>query len=713
MPLSKLLFRPGVNREGTSYANEGAYYACDKIRFRSGYPEKVGGWSRLSDEQFTGIARALINWVTLDGENVLGIGTSSKYMLEIGGTFSDITPLRSTTAAGEATFAATAGSSIVTVTDADHGAVDGDYVTFSATASLGGNITSTILNREYLLTYVGANSYTIDVVTTAAAGDTGSGGASTIAAYQLNRGLDVYVAGLGWGAGPWPRYTVITLTNPFDTHSNTQIDVNDTAHGLVTGAWVYFSTIGDATVGGVATTSWLQAFQITRDNDNLYHFTSGTAASSTVSGVGGTVVVFYAASGSTGYGDPSTQSVGNQLRVWTHDLFGEDLVYAVRGGGAYYYDYSTSGVSGRGVALSALSGATQAPTQVNIIMVSQRDRHVVALGCNMLDGSGAFDALQIRWSDAEDAADWAPIPTNSAGDLRISAGSQIMAAAQTKQETLIWTDSALYSMQYIGAPYTFGVNLLGANISIMSPNAVVIVNGVAYWMGLGKFFTYSGAVDTLPCTLRQYIFDDFSLTQAYQVFAGSIAAFNEVWWFYPADGSSTVDRYVVFNYLENVWYYGTLARTAWLDSSIRRYPMGADYNNRILYHENGVDDNSGTSAAAIDSYVESSDFDIGDGDSYAFIRRILPDLNFTGSTVSAPTVELTLSPRTGSGTAYRSQTAKTVTVSALSPTQLYTNQVDIRVRGRQMKIRVENNTVGTHWQLGAPRIDVRPDGKAS
>lgn len=613
MPLVKFHAQPGVNREGTVYAAENQYYASEKVRFRSGFPEKIGGWIRYSANQFIGTARALINWVSLSGENILGIGTHKKYYTEIGGTFTDITPIRATTT-GTALFAATNGSSVVVVTDTGHGCLDGDYVTFTLAATLGGVVTATVLNKEYAISYLTVNTYSITVSVTANGSDTGNGGASTVAKYQINIGLDTYVSGVGWGAGPW---------------------------------------------------------------------------------------------GSGTWGTSITASSGAQLRLWGHDTFGEDLVFNVRGGGAYYWD--TSG-GGRGVTLASLGGASQAPTLVNQILVSQRDRHVIAFGCNNLGGSGAFDPLQIRWSDAESAAIWQPLATNSAGDLRIATGSQIMAAMQTRQEILVWTDSALHSLQYVGDPFVFGIGPLGT-ASIMGPLAAINVNGVAFWMGLDKFYTYAGMVQTLACTLRQYVFDDLNLSQAWQIFTGTVEAFNEVWWFYPSANSTTIDRYVVFNYVENLWYYGTIARTAWLDSHLRTYPLAADYNNRILLHEYGLDDVSGASAAAISSYVESGDTDIDDGDHFSFVRRILPDVNFLGSSAASPSVDITLIPRRDSGAAYQSPAAKTVTASALSPTQLYTDQVDIRIRGRQAKFRIESTGLGTQWQLGLMRLDVRPDGR--
>lgn len=710
MPLSKLVFKPGVNREGTVYSAEGQYYASDKIRFRSGFPEKIGGWMRWSNNQFTGIARNLINWVTLSGLNLVGVGTHLKYMIGVGGSFTDITPLRATSAAGAARFAAVNGSTTVTVTHTAHGALNGDFVTFSSAVSLGGALTAAILNLEYQITYLTADTYTITTSIAATAGDVGDGGAATVAAYQIHVGLNVFVTSVGWSAGSWPVFSSRTIANPFSTSiGSTTITFTDTAaHGLSTNDWIYFLGIQSATVAGISTATWLRAFQITSTGANTFTFVSPVAANATAGPLGGTVIVAYPGANQTGWGVASGQSISNQLRLWGHDTFGEDLVFNVRGGSVYYFD---SSAFTRGVLISSLPGASQAPTQANQILISQRDRHVIAFGSNNLDGTGAFDPLQIRWSDAESAAIWNPLSTNSAGDLRISSGSYIVTALQMRQEILIWTDCGLHSMQYVGASLIFGVTLVGNDISIIGPNAVANASGAAYWMGVDKFYVYTGTISTLPCTLRQYIFDDLNFSQAYQIFASTNKRFNEIWWFYPSKNSTTIDKYVIFNYLEDLWYYGTLARTALIDSSVSEYPIAADYNSRLLNHECQIDDQSGTVPIGINAFIESSDFDIGDGENFAFINRIIPDMNFLGSTADVPSAELTLIPRISSGSAYSTSPVKTMTVTALSPTQLYTDQLFIRIRGRQLKLRIESRDVGVQWQLGAPRLSIRQDGK--
>lgn len=615
MPFKALKFTPGVDREGTNYSNEGTFYASEKTRFRSGFPEKLGGWIRYSANQFTGTARALINWMSLAGSNHLGVGTHLKYMVETGTTFTDVTPIRATTAAGDVTFAATNGSTTITVADLNHGAVTNDYVTFSGAAGLGGTITAGVLNIEYQVAVVSSSVYTITSAVAADGADTGNGGASVVGTYQINTGLDVYVAGTGWGAGTYSRGT---------------------------------------------------------------------------------------------YGSAATVSVGSQLRLWSHDTFGEDLVACVRGGGVYYWDAS---IGGRMVALSALAGATQAPTVVNNLYVSDNDRHLLAIGCDMLDGTGVFDPLQIRWSDAESAAVWGPTSTNSAGDLRMQNGSITVAVAQTREETLIWTDLSIYSLQFIGSPLIYSLKVLGDSHGIISPNGFVVADGVVFWMAQDKFYTYAGQITELPCTIWRYVFDNLNINQAYQVFAGVNYRFGEVWWFYCASTSTTIDSYVIYNYIDKLWSYGTLARTAWLDSALRDYPMAADYNNRILYHEASVDDESSGAAVAFTSYIETADFDLGDGDQYMFVGQMLPDIDFSGSSTSTPSVSITLYPRNFPGQAQRSSTAKTVTATAVSPESLYTNRVDVRVRGRQMSFRITSTGAGVRWQLGVPRLDMRTDGR--
>ena len=640
MPLQKLEFRPGLNREGTDYANEGGWYDGDKIRFRSGFPEKIGGWSRLSSNTYLGVARSLWNWVDLDGSNYLGVGTNVKYYIERGGTYYDITPFSTITSPDNA-FVATNGSSTITVTDTVYNPSVGDFVVFSAAVSLGGNITATVLNQEYeVLTVPSTTTYTISArsATTglpvlANASDVGNGGTATVASYEVPTGRNNFTIGTGWGAGPWSR-----------------------------GTW------------------------------------------------------------GSGY----SAGFGQQLRLWSSDNFGQDLIIAPRGGGIYYWKDSL-GVTTRAVSLNTLSTAagfsgTYVPNTTNQVVASAIQKFVIAMGANSyIPGTPntPFNPMLVRWSDQINPYEWVPDITNQAGEFALTNGSFIMGARATRQEILIWTDSALYSMQYLGAPYVWGFNILMDNTSIMSPNAMITVNNVTYWMGGDKFYMYSGRVETLPCALRQYVFNDINKDQAFQVFAGANEGYNEVWWFYVSNssGGTVVDKYVIYNYVDRVWYYGSMSRSAWLDSGIRQYPMAADYNNRILYHESSVDDNAGETTLPIAAYVQSSDFDIGDGHNFGFVWRILPDVNFNGSNVNGPSVTMTVKPRQNSGTPYGSannpsvQSANNYGASQVYNVQEFTGQVYTRLRGRQLAFRIESDGIGVAWQLGMPRIDIRPDGR--
>lgn len=632
--LQKLTMRPGVNREGTNYSNEGGWYDCDNIRFRSGFPEKIGGWIRLTANTFQGVCRALWNWVTLGGSNLLGVGTHLKYYIEVGGVYNDITPIRKTTT-GTATFAATNGSAVLTVTDAAHGCIVGDFVTYTLAVSLGGAITATVLNQERQIVSVPtANTYTINVTTLANASDTGNGGALTVANYQINIGSATAIPVVGWGAGGW---------------------------GL--GTW------------GIGTSS------------------------------------------------------NTELRIWSNDNYGQDLVIAPRNGEVYYWEAS-NGVTVRAKFLSALSTAAgyagdYVPNQTLEVSASSIQRFVICFGANpYVSGTPntTFNPMLVRWSDQDNQYEWVPAITNQSGEFPLSVGSTIITSINTRQEILVWTNSALYSMQYLGPPYIWGFNILMDNISIASPNAAITINNVTYWMGVDKFYMYSGRVDTLPCSLRQYVFNDINIEQAFQVFCGSNEGYNEVWWFYCSTDSTAIDKYVIYNYLDKVWYYGSMSRTAWLDSSIRQYPMATNYDasavtGRTLYHEASVDDVAGTTPVAIDAFIQSSDFDIGDGHNFGFVWRILPDINFNGSNVDQPYVTMTVKPRQNSGSTYSAsnspevQSADNYAVSRSYNIQLFDGQVYTRIRGRQMAFRIESTELGVAWQLGAPRIDIRPDGK--
>lgn len=809
MPLQKLQFRPGLNREGTDYANEGGWYDGDHIRFRSGFPEKLGGWSRLSNDTYLGVARSLWNWIDLSGSNYLGIGTNIKYYIERGGQYYDITPFSAISTPLSGAFAATNGSSTIVVTDGTNSPSLGDYIVISGAASLGGNITAAVLNQEYVVaSIISSTQYTIEAKSNingapvlANSSDIGTGGASITISYEVPIGNEVYTLGTGWGAGPWSPTIVATLTDPLTTTSGSgTITVAHPSHGLVTGNTI---TIANATaVGGVPAALLNVTFSITYVNANSYTIqTNGNTGSflATSSATGGGTLFIYPQSGTRGWGTAFTSGIGSQLRLWSNDNFGSDLVIAPRGGGIYYW-LNGLGVSTRASKLSTLADAEgfdgdYVPHTTNQVLSSSIQRFVIAMGANSyLNGTPStdFDPMLVRWSDQENPFEWVPDITNQAGEFSLSNGSYIMTSEATRQEILIWTDSCLYSMQYLGAPYVWGFNILMDNISIMSPSASITVNNVTYWMGTDKFYMYSGRVETLPCALRQYIFEDINKDQSYQVIAGSNEGYNEVWWFYVSKSSqgTAVDKYVIYNYLDRVWYYGSLSRTGWLDSGIRQYPMAAVYtpaatftgsisgdvltitnitsgtisldavitgsgitadtviesfgtgtggigtyilNNsmtvgsetitivgktgRILYHESSVDDNAGLTTRPIYSYVQSSDFDIGDGHNFGFVWRILPDVNFNGSNVNDPSVTMTVKPRQNSGTPYGAANSPTVTSADNYGTrgtyniQEFTGQVYTRIRGRQMSFRIESADLGVAWQLGSPRIDIRNDGR--
>ena len=775
MPLQKLAFRPGVNREGTTLSNEGGYYDCDKIRFRSGFPEKIGGWQKdagiapttcptstfvssgtstaatVTNGVFWGIAKGLWNWINLTGYNLLGVGTNLKYYIQnsSGGTYNDVTPIRATTLATEITFTATSGSTTIQVNDNAHGAQVGDFVCFSNAVSLGGVITAAILNREYQIqTVTSNNTYTITSSVAANASDTGTGGAATIGDYQLTTGFTTFTLGTGWGAGGWggsigPSATT-TLTASINSSSTAAIAVTST-----TGFTIGTMYVGTEGISFTAVTATTFAGTITRGvNTTAAAHTSGDA-------------VYQYPSTATGWGSPATTGIGIQLRLWSQSNYGEDLVINPRGGAMYYWaNNASANVYDRCQIIKASTGIvtkagtitpdTTCPSFVNFVLISDSSRFTFAFGTNDPTGtyaSTAQDPMQVRWSDQNTVATWTPAITNQAGGIRLSHGSQIITAIQTRQEILVFTDAALYSFQYLGAPYVWGNQLLGDNISIAGPNTVAVVNNVTYWMGADKFYVYSGRIETLPCSLRQFVFDNINLTESYQFCAGTSEGYSEVWWFYcsitgttstgenstgtPASPNRLLDRYIVYNHLEKVWYYGTWngsterPRTAWLDSPLRAQPIaGIGYNSNneyqnadVVYHETTVDNNETSTPVAIDAYVQSSDFDIGDGHNFGFVWRLIPDITFNGSTSVAPSANFSVRPRTFPGANYGSADNRAVasTQSYVSTTvynvQLFTEQVYVRVRGRQMAFKIESTDLGTSWQLGVPRIDVRPDGR--
>jgi hypothetical protein len=733
MPLQKLQFRPGVNREGTDYSNEGGWYACDKVRFRSGFPEKIGGWIRLSNDTFLGICRILWNWVTLDGSNLLGVGTNLKYYIEEGGSYTDITPIRVTFTAASTPntvncISTTNGSNVVTLTIANYGGLTNDFVTITGANAIG-TITAADINQEHQITYIDTARFSFVVANTANTTVAAGGGNTINVAFQVNTGLDVFVQGTGWGAGTWPTYIQTSLSSPFTcTSPGTTVTVTQTAHGLSNGNAVYFNSIS-GNVCGLASAPFIKAFPINVVNANAYTFSTviggNTYTTSDNGPTGGTVVVSTPVAPVRGWGAAAAVGVGQQLRLWTNDNFGEDLLIAPRGGSIYYWD-ATTGASVRALLLNTVSDdegfdGQFVPNTTNQIIGSSIQRFAIAFGANPydpLDADTAFDPLLVRWSDQENPFDWVPQATNQSGEYRLNIGSFIMCAESTRQEILVWSDAAIYSMQYLGPPYIWGFQLLQDNISVMGPNATITINNVTYWMGVDKFFSYTGRVETLPCTLWKYVFEDINRDQSFQVFAGSNEAYSEVWWFYCSENSNTIDKYIIYNYLERVWSYGTMERTAWLDSPLRQYPMAAyPTDNRILYHEANVDDVSGLTPVAIESYIQSSDFDIGDGHNFGFVWRILPDITFNGSNVNEPKVVMTVRPRRNSGTQYGLadspdvQSDQNYTGQRNYDVQLFDGQVYTRLRGRQMAFRITSTDLGVAWQLGSPRIDIRNDGR--
>ena len=698
MPLTKLQFRPGINRETTSYSNEGGWFDCDKIRFYQGYPEKIGGWSKYSSTAYLGTARRLHNWVALDGSDYMGVGTNLKYYIEEGGLYNDITPLRATTSAGDVTFSATDGSSTITVTDTDHGAVENDFVTFSDAASLGGDIGAAVLNKEYQITrVVDANTYEIDVSPFVAnSSDTGNGGSSTVGAYQINTGLDSGVGGTGWGAGLYGGTVTSAATNTLNGN------ITDSATTLTLSDASGFSTTGTVLIGTELIT---YTGKSTNDLTGLTRGTSGTTAAAHSSGV-----TVQQADAFTGWGSAAAGGVTTttELRLWSHDNFGEDLLINPIDSAIYYWD-KTNTLSNRAVNITSVTGSSGAPTIAKQVLVSDLDRHVIAFACNPL-GSSTQDNLLIRFSSQESLTDWTPTVTNTAGDLRLGSGSTFVQALETKREILIWTDKSLHSMRFIGQPFTFGLQQLASNITIMGPKAAVATEDFVFWMGNDNFYVYAGQTTQLPCSVRDYIFLDFNFEQKDKVVAGVNSQWGEVIWFYPSASSTDNDKYVIYNYFEKVWYYGNLSRTAWIDRGIRQYPIaaGASGGSSYLYnHEIGSDDDG----SAMDCFIESSQLDIGDGDRFLLTRRLIPDLRFDGSTASTPEVDFTLKTRTYPGANYNQTATGAVTRTATTPVQQFTNEVDMRLRGRSFAIRVASDDLGVRWKLGSPRVDLRPDGR--
>jgi len=787
MPLQKIQLRPGTNRENTNYANEGGWYVTNKVRFRSGQPEKIGGWTKdtgtvaatlaPSTGTIWGVVRSMWNWLNLAAYNLLGLGTNLKYYIQsnTNSTFNDITPIRKTTSAlAGFTTSYPTNASRVQVTDPGHGAQTGDFVTVSATSGTVNGISATIMNAEYQITYINSNSYYISLASGAAT----SAGTSAVTAtftYQINTGSDIFTYGTGFGAGAWGGTIVgvaTTALNGAINNSTTTITVTSTT-GFSTTYSPSLPTIliDSETISYTGTT----ATTFTGCTRGVGSPGAGAAASHLT---GAAVVQSSTGTASTsyvGWGQPATIGIGTQLRLWSQSNFGENLVINPRGGALYYWVVSaspstftraqqlistntnTQTTTGTSIPYAFWQTDIYCPTVSNFVLVSDASRFVIAFGVNDY-GATQQDPLLVRWSDQENILLWYPAVTNQAGSYRLSRGSTIITAIQTRQEILVLTDAAIYSMQYLGPPYVWGFQILGDNISIAGPKAIATANNITYWMGLDKFYMYTGRVETLPSTLREYVYTDINLTQSFQFNAGTNEGYNEVWWSYcslsgpsgtgtSANPNTVIDRYVIFNYLDNVWYYGDwinytgtqgCGRTAWLDSSLRAYPMACVYgsaggtsNANLVYHESGVDDGAYSSSAPVPivTTVQSSDFDIGDGNNFGFVWRLIPDVTFDGSSMTNlstayPSCYFTVVPRAFPGAAYGSSNNPAVTSTQSYSTartyaiQQFTQQVYVRIRGRQMSFQVSSGTTGSttdglgvQWQLGAPRIDIRPDGR--
>ena len=760
MPLVKVQFKPGVNRETTAYGAEGQWFDSDLIRFRSGRPEKMGGWTRLSSSTIQGVGRSLHTWASLDNSKFMGLGTETKFYIEEGGGYNDVTPIRATTALGTNPFKTGAsGSSVITVTAPGHGAVSGDFVTFTGGTTTAG-ISAAQINAEHELTIIDSNSYTITVTGTAASGNTSGGGSSVVASYQINTGLNTVVTGNGFGAGTWGGWTTdytqttlndsggisdsdtsFTLTSAadFETASTTtgenltelsttitvasasgfpskgtiKIGSENIRYGSISG-----NTFGNLTRGDDGTTAASSSSGATVTfiglmliEDELIQYTgksSNTINAGVVRGARGTTAAAHAdgvdvkeANDFVAWDGTAATSaeVGSNIRLWSQDNWGEDLIFNVYDGAPFYWD-KTLGLGNRASTFASQSGASEAPTITRRIMVSGADRHVVCFGCNA-QGETEQDLLMVRWSNQEDPFNWKPSVTNSAGFQRISSGSEIVAAQKTRQEILIWTDVNLHAMRFVGGEFTFGFSLLASNTSLIGPNAVVTVGDRVYWMDRENFYVYSGRIETIPCTVLRYVFDDLNFEQSHKCFAASNKMFDEVLWFYPSADSTEIDRYVKYCAIEGTWDIGTLSRTAWVDYGIHENPRAcgqASGTNFVYIHESGDDDDGSPMTA----YIESGDFDLGDGEQFMFLSRLIPDISITSSDAEA-SVDYVLKTRNFPG-----DTLTTNSTNAVSST---TQQNFLRGRSRQAALRIESNTTDITWTLGDLRLEMRPDGR--
>tara|TARA_R110002020_G_scaffold15019_1_gene53026 strand:+ start:258 stop:2558 length:2301 start_codon:yes stop_codon:yes gene_type:complete len=765
MALQNIQLRPGIVRETTSYANEGGWFDGDMVRFRYGVPEKFGGWEKYTTSSFSGTCRSLHTWTALSGGDFLGLGTNLKFYIESGITFYDITPIRRTASLTAAALVTTNTETLITVTDGAHGAEAEDFVTFTGLSDVNG-VPAGDLNIEHQITQVlDSNIYTITVTGAATSTGAGSSGDAFTAEYQINVGATAAVGGTGWGAGLWggqvlggsattlngaissPSSTSnITLTSAtgFSTASSTlSSDVIDIDSSITVADASSFPSAGtiiinseviryltltgnvfsDLTRGAFGTTdaahsssdtvTYLGVVLIdnelitytgvsTNDLTGITRATRGTTGATHSDGA-----TVQDASSFIGWGDASSISVVNELRLWSQDNFGQDLLFNVRDGVIYYWQKSL-GVASRGVELSSLTGATDVPTVCRQIMVSDISRHVIAFGCNAI-GETDQDRLLIRFSNQQSAVDWSQTTDNTAGSLVLGSGSEFVSALETKREIVIWTESSLHSMTYIGGELTYGLNQLATSLTIAGPNAVVAADDVVYWMGKNTFYRYDGRVQQVQCAVKSKVFDDFNVEQAKRVCGGLNSEFSEIIWFYPVADEEENSNYVIFNYAENVWYYGTLSRTAWIDRGSYQYPMATDASaTSYLYNHEKGNDNDGS---AISSYIESSQFDLGQGESFSFVDRIIPDLTFNGSSVTSPAATFTIKARNYPGAGYDQSDVETATRTATTPVEEFTNELYVRIRGRSVALRVGSTEVGVQWRLGVPRLNIRPDGR--
>jgi hypothetical protein len=705
MPLQKVLLKPGVNRENTRYTNEGGWYESDKVRFRQGTPEKIGGWQRISANTFLGICRSLWNWVTLTGANLLGVGTSVKFYIEATGVYYDITPISSTIALTNNPFATINTTKTVTVTDIGFNPQAGDYVIYSGASTFNG---VTISGEYQVQTVVDSTHYTITAATTATGTGSG-GGAVAFASYVLHIGSATSTSFGGWGSNVWSssNWGGIGYASTATLAIWSQWNFGE---NLVFGPkqgklyyWNATTAVALATPTTVTISNATPAI-VTLTANTTTPIPNGTAIMFQTTGALPTPLVPY----TVYYVTYVTATTFKLSSSYANYLAGTFINTSSAGSG-------TQSLSPRGIAVADLPAASSVPLQQNTILVSDSSRFTMCFGANPY-GSTTYDPMTIRWSDQQSVVEWAPSITNQAGEIRLSHGSLIQSVLQSRQEILVFTDAAMYSLQYLGPPYVWGNQLLSDNISISSMNAAAYASGVAYWMGQDKFYKYDGRVQTLRCDLRQYIYDDLNRSQFDQIFSGTNEGFNEVWWFYCSQTSTTIDKYVIYNYAEDLWYYGTMARSAWLDTSLRNYPVASTYVNNNVYHEYGVDDNTTGTPVAIAASITSAQYDIGDGHSFGFVYRMLPDLTFRGSTAgTTPQVTMYLQGLNNSGSGITQSGNADVVNSGSAPSVInvdqFTGQVYIRIRGRQMQMQITSNTLGTQWQLGAPRIDIRPDGR--